>query len=265
MKRKFRVSEDGSYASPRSGFFRTEFGRALLVLFIIGLSGVVFLYIMSRDLPSLSELESYKPKQSSKVYSSDLKIINEFFEEKRSFVPLEELPDDRPEDIRAKELAFRRYEQTEEYRQKKQLADAWCTAFVIKKHFREPGRESSASGITQGHLNDLASGRPLPAHLAAEVEQIWLSFQEALRKNRRKYPREEFVRFVTAVRRYADVTREAALVHRGVVNAVNGLTDFLRLERESVPGEVVYEADRLECVVFLGFDPHFEGDEPPGL
>ena len=70
---------------------------------------------------------------------------------------LEELPDDRPEDIRAKELAFRRHEQTEEYRHKKQLADAWCAAFVIRKHFREPGRESSASGITQGKLNDMAA------------------------------------------------------------------------------------------------------------
>jgi len=48
---------------------------------------------MGRDLPSLSQLESYKPKLSSKVYSADLRIINEFYEEKRSFVPLEELPD----------------------------------------------------------------------------------------------------------------------------------------------------------------------------
>ena len=90
---------------------------------------------------------------------------------------LEELPDDRPEDIRAKELAFRRHEETEEYRHKKQLADAWCAAFVIRKHFREPGRESSASGITQGHLNDLADGRPLPADLAAEVERLSRQYQ----------------------------------------------------------------------------------------
>src|SRR5438093_325788 len=53
---------------------------------------------------------------------------------------LEELPDARPEDIRVKELAFRRHEQTDEYRLKKHLADAWCAAFVIKKHFRESGR-----------------------------------------------------------------------------------------------------------------------------
>lgn len=90
---------------------------------------------------------------------------------------LEELPDDRPEDIRAKELAFRGHEQTEEYRHKRLLADAWCAAFVIKKHFSEPGREASASGITQGHLNDLASGQPLPACLASEAEHISSQYQ----------------------------------------------------------------------------------------
>jgi len=85
---------------------------------------------------------------------------------------LEDLPDDRPEDIRAKDLAFRRHEQNEEYRQKKQFADAWCATFVIRKYFRESGREASVSGITQGHLNDFAAGRPLPADLAAEVERL---------------------------------------------------------------------------------------------
>jgi hypothetical protein len=85
---------------------------------------------------------------------------------------LEELPDDQPEDIRAKELAFRRHEQTEEYRLKKQLADAWCAAFVIKKQFREPSREDSVSDITHGRLNKLADGRPLTTDLAAEVERL---------------------------------------------------------------------------------------------
>lgn len=85
---------------------------------------------------------------------------------------LEELPDDRPEDIRAKELAFRRHELTEEYRKKKQLADTWCAAFVIEKYFTDPARESSACGITQGHLNDLASGKVLPADLVDEVVRL---------------------------------------------------------------------------------------------
>ena len=90
---------------------------------------------------------------------------------------MEELPDDRPEDIRAKELALRLHEDTAEYRDKKQLADAWCAAFVIRKHFREPGRASTASGITQGHLNDLASGQPLPPELGAEVDRLLHQYQ----------------------------------------------------------------------------------------
>jgi hypothetical protein len=90
---------------------------------------------------------------------------------------LEELPDDRPEHIRAKELAFRRHEQTDEYRHKKRLADAWCAAFFIRKHFRDPGRDSSAWGITQGHMNDLAAGQPLPADLGAEVEHLSAQYQ----------------------------------------------------------------------------------------
>lgn len=85
---------------------------------------------------------------------------------------LEQLPDDKPEHIRAKELAFRHHEETAEYRHKKRLADAWCAAFVIKKHFREPGREASASGITQGHLNDIAACRQLPLDIATDIELL---------------------------------------------------------------------------------------------
>jgi hypothetical protein len=44
-----------------------------------------------------------------------------------------------------------------------------------------------------------------------------------------------------------------------------GLTEFLRLERKRVRGRILSEADRLECLFLDGFDPHFEGDEPPGL
>lgn len=85
---------------------------------------------------------------------------------------LEGLPDDRHEDIRAKERAFRRDEETEDHLHKKRLADAWCAAFVIPKRFLEAGRDRSASGITQAHLNDLANGRVLPADLTSEVQRL---------------------------------------------------------------------------------------------
>jgi hypothetical protein len=95
---------------------------------------------------------------------------------------LEELPDDRPEDIRAKELAFRRHEESAEYHQKKKLADAWCAAFVIRKYFpphrndpRFPSTE--AFGITQRHLNGLVNGLPLTAELEVEVERLATQYQ----------------------------------------------------------------------------------------
>ena len=50
-----------------------------------------------------------------------------------------------------------------------------------------------------------------------------------------------------------------------LVEAINGLTDFLRAERKRVPRDVLWEAERLECLVFSGYDPHFDGDEPPGF
>jgi hypothetical protein len=49
------------------------------------------------------------------------------------------------------------------------------------------------------------------------------------------------------------------------VQAVNGLREFLQVERKRIPGSILFEADRLECQFFAGYDPSFDGDEPPGL
>jgi hypothetical protein len=90
---------------------------------------------------------------------------------------LELLPDDRSEDIRAKELAFSRYEETEEYCHKKILADTWCAAFVFKKYFNEPGRDSSAYGITQNHIAEFVAGSLLPKELQKEVGRLSDQYQ----------------------------------------------------------------------------------------
>ena len=71
--------------------------------------------------------------------------------------------------------------------------------------------------------------------------------------------------FFDAGRRYAEITKNDALVHRVVVSAVNGLADFLTCERKRVPENVVCNAQRLESLVFSGYDSDFEGIEPPGL
>ena len=101
--------------------------------------------------------------------------------------------------------------------------------------------------------------------LAALVVDQHGAFEEALAGSRQRYPTREFRSFAAAIRQYVDSTREDEMLHRGVVRAVNGLVEYLRSERKRVPDEVLLEAERLECLLFLGYDPHFDGDEPHGL
>ncbi len=61
------------------------------------------------------------------------------------------------------------------------------------------------------------------------------------------------------------MTKDDVLIHRSVVTAINGLADSLSAEGKRVPGDVMWEAGRLERLLFNGHDPHFKGDEPPGL
>ena len=100
--------------------------------------------------------------------------------------------------------------------------------------------------------------------LAKEVVELSISFKMAL-SNKHKYPMAEFKSFVAVAKRYVEALGENPLIHREVVSAISGLREFLETERKQVPGEVLYEADRLECLFFAGYDPHFEEDEPPCL
>jgi hypothetical protein len=88
--------------------------------------------------------------------------------------------------------------------------------------------------------------------LATRVVDLWCSFQLALTESKRKYQHTELI-------------RRDRLVRRDVAVVMNGLLESLELERKRVPGEILNEADRLESLFFAGYDPHFEGDEPPGL
>lgn len=99
---------------------------------------------------------------------------------------------------------------------------------------------------------------------AEEVLNAKATFEMAL-SNKRKYPVVEFLVFARAARKYIRLTAGDPLIHRKVAGEISGLADYLRLERKRVPGEVLYEADRLHSLLFSGYDPYFEGDEPPGL
>ena len=84
-------------------------------------------------------------------------------------------------------------------------------------------------------------------------------------EDKRRYPREAFKRLFTAVVAYAEATAKDELIHRSVVQSVHGLRVYLEVERKRIPNNIPYDADRLETILFAGYDPYFEGDEPPGL
>lgn len=99
---------------------------------------------------------------------------------------------------------------------------------------------------------------------AEEVLNAKASFEMAL-SNKRKYPLVEFRVFARAARNYIGLTAGDPLIHRKVASEISGLSDYLRLERKRVPDDVLFEAERLQCLLFSGYDPNCEGDEPPGL
>jgi hypothetical protein len=51
---------------------------------------------------------------------------------------IDEISDNRPEDIRRKETAFHVAQSNYDFQKAKDLADLWCASFVVKKHFPEP-------------------------------------------------------------------------------------------------------------------------------
>jgi hypothetical protein len=44
------------------------------------------------------------------------------------------------------------------------------------------------------------------------------------------------------------------MIQRSVARAVNGLREFLEMERKRIPRDILFEADRLECQLFAGYD-----------
>ena len=100
--------------------------------------------------------------------------------------------------------------------------------------------------------------------LASEVAELRTAFDLAL-SDKRKYPVQEFKAFVKTARRYIEMTAADPMLHKSVASAVNGLREFLEVERKRIPKDILFEADRLECQLFSGYDPSFDGDEPPGL
>lgn len=102
------------------------------------------------------------------------------------------------------------------------------------------------------------------AEAEKEVIDAWTLFQIALSR-RGPYPMKELRMIFEAVQRYATAMENSLFIHKSVAGTFTGFGEFLELERKRVPGDALALADRIHCILFSGYDPYFEGDEPPGL
>ena len=108
------------------------------------------------------------------------------------------------------------------------------------------------SSLLKSPASVLPAGLPAACRLSVVAAFAALARGDSARRKR-------------ARRRSSDLTKQDPLIHRSVVGSINGLTEFLQVERKRVPDQVLWDAQRLECLLFSGYDPYFEGDEPPGL
>ena len=100
--------------------------------------------------------------------------------------------------------------------------------------------------------------------LAERIQEAHARF-EAVLHCKGPFPEDEFERFFQAVCRYAEAMRGQERIHRNVAGTLYGLGEFLQLEAFQTPGKILAAVDRLGMLVFAGYDPQFEGHEPPGL
>ena len=69
------------------------FLKIFLTIIIISIAvGMYLLYSYSRDLPDYTELINYCPSTTTRIYSEDGKLIEEYSKEKRIFVPIKNIP-----------------------------------------------------------------------------------------------------------------------------------------------------------------------------
>ncbi len=73
-------------------FFGAIFSWFVTACFAIALGVGGIFWVYSRDLPGHETLAQYTPKTISRIYSGEGRLIDEFAEERRIFVPIDEIP-----------------------------------------------------------------------------------------------------------------------------------------------------------------------------
>ena len=74
-----------------------NYKKLFLYSSIIVLIGTVLVFtsvlFLSKNLPSIEQLENYDPDLVTRIYSSDGKVLDELFVQKRVFIELSQIPD----------------------------------------------------------------------------------------------------------------------------------------------------------------------------
>ncbi len=90
MKRRIRSIPTDSSNSISSSKRNKKLKIIVPILSVIFIGLLIFW--TARDLPSLTQLEHFEPTLVTKVISADGKVIEEFFFERRDYVPLKDIP-----------------------------------------------------------------------------------------------------------------------------------------------------------------------------
>ena len=68
------------------------FFSSLRIIFYLFILVVVYIFYLSRDLPSLERLETFDPAMLSTLYDRNGEVIGEFYIQKRVFIDIEDMP-----------------------------------------------------------------------------------------------------------------------------------------------------------------------------
>jgi len=99
--------------------------------------------------------------------------------------------------------------------------------------------------------------------LADQVLAARAEFDARLTGKRSRFPSEELRTLFEAVQKYCAAMEGLDWLHRDVASEISGLREFLQWEKFKSSGEALALADRMECMLFAGYDPYFDGVEPP--
>ena len=144
---------------------------------MVGVGGAVFIVsYYSRDLPDYSQLKDYDPPVLTRVYAGDGRLMEEYAEEKRVFVPFEAIPE------RVKQ-AFLSAEDKNFYTH--QGVDYVAIARAMIKNLRNPGkRPEGASTITQQVAKNFLLGNEVSYTRKIREAILAYRIEKAMGKNK---------------------------------------------------------------------------------